>query len=86
MNFCTFVSLCLQCMPSLVLHLLVCVFRQGDQEANITENSDSEVESMGEKVFNLVRQIDPTHTADITGELARFSFLPQTRGSFTFGG
>lgn len=49
----------------------------------MTENSDSEVESMGEKVFNLVRQIDPTHTADITGELARFSLVGKTFDVFT---
>lgn len=45
------------------------LLEQGEQDANMTESSDSEVESMGEKLFNLVKQIDPTHSADITGML-----------------
>ncbi|XP_076139801.1 uncharacterized protein LOC143122798 isoform X1 [Alosa pseudoharengus] len=45
--------------------------RQGEERTNMTESSDSEVESesIGEKLFNLVKQIDPTHSADITGML-----------------
>ncbi|XP_076139802.1 uncharacterized protein LOC143122798 isoform X2 [Alosa pseudoharengus] len=47
------------------------LLEQGEERTNMTESSDSEVESesIGEKLFNLVKQIDPTHSADITGML-----------------
>ncbi|KAG5272143.1 hypothetical protein AALO_G00162130 [Alosa alosa] len=47
------------------------LLEQGEERTNMTESSDSEVESesIGEKLFNLVKQIDHTHSADITGML-----------------
>ncbi|KAL2100040.1 hypothetical protein ACEWY4_004434 [Coilia grayii] len=44
------------------------LIEQGEEEANMTD-SDGEGESIGEKIFHLVEQIDPTHSADITGML-----------------
>ncbi|XP_062410497.1 uncharacterized protein LOC134100991 isoform X2 [Sardina pilchardus] len=47
------------------------LLEQEEEGTNMIESSDSEVESesVGEKLFNLVKQIDPTHSADITGML-----------------
>lgn len=74
MNFCALSESA--CLVQFYIYSFVCVCRQGEQDTNMTESSDSEGESMGEKLFNLVKQIDPTHSADITGELASFSFSP----------
>ncbi|XP_063066128.1 uncharacterized protein LOC134457996 [Engraulis encrasicolus] len=42
---------------------------QGEEQEDNMTDSDSEAESFGEKIFRLVEQIDPTHSADITGML-----------------
>uniref|UniRef100_A0A671PEN2 Uncharacterized LOC107675733 n=1 Tax=Sinocyclocheilus anshuiensis TaxID=1608454 RepID=A0A671PEN2_9TELE len=43
---------------------------QGDEATDVSDGSDrEEVESIGETLFNIVRQLDPTHCADITGML-----------------
>lgn len=44
--------------------------RQGDEATDVSDSSDrEEVESIGETLFSFVHQLDPTHCADITGEL-----------------
>ncbi|XP_026101538.1 uncharacterized protein LOC113072782 isoform X1 [Carassius auratus] len=43
---------------------------QGDEAKDVSDSFDpGEVESIGETLFNIVRQLDPTHCADITGML-----------------
>ncbi|XP_059398278.1 embryonic polyadenylate-binding protein-like isoform X3 [Carassius carassius] len=43
---------------------------QGDKATDVSDSSDpEEVESIGEMLFNIVHQLDPTHCADITGML-----------------
>ncbi|XP_028830295.1 uncharacterized protein LOC114786890 isoform X2 [Denticeps clupeoides] len=39
-----------------------------DEETNVSENSDRD-EDIGETLFALVKQVEPTHCADITGML-----------------
>uniref|UniRef100_A0A8C2AGJ0 PABC domain-containing protein n=1 Tax=Cyprinus carpio TaxID=7962 RepID=A0A8C2AGJ0_CYPCA len=41
---------------------------QGDEATDVSDSSDrDEVESIGETLFSIVYQLDPTHCADITG-------------------
>lgn len=43
---------------------------QGEEGTDVSDGSDrEEVESVGETLFNVVHQLDPTHCADITGML-----------------
>ncbi|XP_042567328.1 uncharacterized protein LOC122134729 [Cyprinus carpio] len=43
---------------------------QGDEATDVSDSSDrDEVESIGETLFSIVYQLDPTHCADITGML-----------------
>uniref|UniRef100_A0A8C1HMY4 PABC domain-containing protein n=2 Tax=Cyprinus carpio carpio TaxID=630221 RepID=A0A8C1HMY4_CYPCA len=43
---------------------------QGDEETDVSDGSDrEEAESIGETLFSVVHQLDPTHCADITGML-----------------
>ncbi|XP_026118284.1 uncharacterized protein LOC113097270 isoform X1 [Carassius auratus] len=43
---------------------------QGDEATDVSDSSDpGEAESIGETLFNIVCQLDPTHCADITGML-----------------
>lgn len=43
---------------------------QGEEGTDVSDGSDrEEVESIGETLFNVVHQLDPTHCADITGML-----------------
>lgn len=44
--------------------------RPSPGEADVSDSSDQdEVEVIGEKLFALVRDMEPTHCADITGEV-----------------
>lgn len=57
----------------LFLRIYVLIFssscRPSQEEACASDSSDQdEVEVIGEKLFALVRDIEPAHCADITGE------------------
>lgn len=44
--------------------------RQSQEATGVSDGSDQdEVEVIGEKLFALVQDIEPTHCADITGEV-----------------
>ncbi len=40
--------------------------RQGEEWTDVSDGEEEE--SIGETLFNVVHQLDPTHCADITGE------------------
>lgn len=43
--------------------------RQGDEATDVSDSSDTDdVENIGETLFSFVQQLDPAHSADITGE------------------
>lgn len=51
------------------LHTFSSSCRQSQGETEVSDSSDQdEVEVIGEKLFGLVRDIEPTLCADITGE------------------
>lgn len=45
------------------------LLEQGEEQRSVTDCSDSEADSIGEKLFELVQEIDPLHCANITGML-----------------
>lgn len=45
-------------------------YRQGMEETDVSDSSDAEErERLGDKVFSLVKELDPIHANDITGKL-----------------
>lgn len=45
-------------------------YRQGKEETDVSDSSDAEErERLGDKVFSLVKELDPLHANDITGKL-----------------
>lgn len=51
-------------------HLFMHPYRQGMEETDVSDSSDAEErERLGDKLFSLVEELDPTHANDITGKL-----------------